>query len=227
MKTSAPEIHVLLVDDSALVREGVASVLRAQGAAHGIRVVGEAATVAAAIVAARQLRPHIVLLDLRLPDGPGYDACRAILRDRAETRVIVLTSSADDRMIYESISAGACGYLLKEIDPAGLVDAVRRAAAGEAILSPDLTARVLNLVRTPGGQSEPARLLATLSPQESRVLELVVAGLTNKEIAHRLDLSENTVKNYLGTVFEKLQVTRRSQAAALFAQRAPSTRPHA
>ncbi len=208
-------IRLLLIDDSALVREGISAILRSQSTKTGIVVVGEASSVATAITAANQHKPDVILLDMRLPDGYGFTACRSILKTLPQTHIIILTSYTDDQFIYESITAGAKGYLLKDIDPAGLIDAITKVAAGESILSPDLTARVMGMLRH-SGQQEKNHLLKALSPQENKVLELLSSGLTNKEIASQLHLSENTVKNYLATVFEKLHVTRRAQAAALY-----------
>jgi two-component system response regulator DevR len=219
------EIRLLLVYDSQLVRQGIRSVLERHPGNPRITVAGEAASVREALAAAATLRPHLVLLDLRLPDGFGFTACRELLQRQPGIRILVLTSYLDDEYIYEAITAGAHGYLLKEIDPAGLISAVIRVAAGESIISPDLTARVLSLVRNKA-QPSPARLFTSLSPQEKRVLELVALGKTNKEIADKLDLSDNTVKNYLGSVFEKLNVRSRAQAAALYTQaHAHGTRP--
>jgi len=213
--TESPSIRVLLVDDSALVREGIRAVLAFHGAAQGIEVIGEAATLAEAVQQARLLQPDVVLLDIRLPDGSGLEACRQILRDRPETRVLVLTSYDDEALVYDAVISGAQGYLMKEIDPQALVQALVDAAAGKSVLAPEVTVRVLQLLRqgsTPGQSPE----LAALSGQERKVLALVAEGLTNKQVGERLALSENTVKNYLMSVFEKLQVKRRSQAAALY-----------
>lgn len=209
-------IRVLLVDDSALVRQGIRAVLERHPSPVRIELVGEAGTVAEAVAAAKELRPDVVLMDIRLPDGFGFVACRDILRDNPDAHVLILTSFTDDTFIYEAISAGAQGYLMKEIDPAGLVDAIQRVAAGQSVISPDLTARMLAIVRSNSQQAN--SIFTLLSPQEKKVLELVVQGRTNKEIGEKLGLSENTVKNYLGNVFEKLHVRRRSQAAALFIQ---------
>jgi two-component system response regulator DevR len=181
--------------------------------------VGEADSNAAAITACGRLKPDVVLLDIRLPDGPGFDACREILRHHPATRIIILTSHSNDRLVYEAVAAGAHGYLLKEVDPAGLVQAIKDVAAGRSILAPDVTDRVLKLIRSGNGARDPSDELSKLSLQERRVLALVAEGLTNKQVGEKLQLSENTVKNYLINVFEKLHVKRRAQAAALFVQR--------
>ena len=210
-------IRLLIVDDSALVRAGLRAVLSSRGRASGIEIAGEAGTVAAAIAEARKLRPGVVLLDIQLPDGSGLDACREILRLLPETRVLVLSSFAADELLYQAIVAGAQGYLLKEIDPEGLIRAIRDAAAGKSILTPEATERVLRLLRE-GGPAVPGASLSALSAQERKVLALVAEGLTNKQVGAELGLSENTVKNYLVNVFGKLQVRRRAQATAVFVQ---------
>jgi two-component system response regulator DevR len=210
-------IRILIVDDSELVRRGIKTVLTAHNQPPLLRVVGEAGTATAAVAETARLKPDIVLLDLRLPDGSGFEACREILRRQPDTRIVVLTSVSADNSIYEAITSGAQGYLLKEIDPAGLVQAIIDVANGKSILDPDTTARVMRLVRaqSTGATSED---LSNLSPQERRVLALVAEGKTNKEVGESLGLSDNTVKNYLGSVFEKLHIKRRSQAAALYVQ---------
>ena len=210
--TATPVIPLVIVDDSELVRAGLKALLTAE---PDFRVVAEAASVAAGVEVCVQQRPTVALLDIRLPDGSGLDACRQILRRCPEVRVLVLTSVIDDRLVEDAIRAGAHGYLLKEIDGRGLVAAIRDVAAGKSILDPAVTARVMALVRS---GNEGRRGLDLLSPQERRVLALIAEGCTNKEIGVRLGLSEKTVKNYLSTVFEKLQVSRRAEAAALYAQ---------
>lgn len=209
-------IRVVLVDDSALVREGIKAVLTAQAPQPPITVIGEAANVADAIGVASRLKPDVVILDILLPDGSGFDACKEILKHRPETRILVLSAFTNDKFIYDAITSGAQGYLIKEIDPQGLIRAIHDIAAGKSILSPDVMAGVMRVVR--GGGPNEDRSLSTLSAQERRVLALVAEGKTNKEIGMDLGLSDNTVKNYLVSVFDKLQVKRRSQAAALYVQ---------
>jgi two-component system, NarL family, response regulator DevR len=180
-------------------------------------VVGEAATVAAAVSEAARLKPDVVLLDIRLPDGSGLSSCSRILAANPDTRILVLTSVIDDNLVYDAMSNGAHGYLLKEINPQGLRQAIIGVAAGKFILDPTLTTRVLSLMRDGGsGAASEEDKLALLSAQEKRVLALVAEGMTNKEIAEQLGLSDKTVKNYLSSVFEKLKIKRRSQAAVLF-----------
>lgn len=219
-ENNASPIRVMLVDDSELVRRGIASVLASAGSA--IKVVAEAGNVATAVSECLRVKPDIVLMDIRMPDGQGFDACRQILQKQPTTKVIVLTSYANDSFVYESVAAGAQGYLMKEIDPQGLIQAVRDVAAGRSILDPDTTNRVLRLLR---GGTESGADLAALSPQERRVLALVAEGMTNKQVGEQLSLSENTVKNYLVNVFEKLHVKRRSQAATLYVKASGSVPP--
>ena len=207
-------VRVLLVDDSEVVRMGLRSLLGGQPA---IEIAGEAGNVAAAVESCGRLRPDVILMDIRLPDGTGFDACRQILARQPEMRVLILTSVVDDTLVAEAIHAGVQGYLLKEINGRELVQAIFDVAVGRSILDPAATARVMRLVKAGSTRD----LLASLSPQESRVLALIAQGCTNKEAATAMGLTEKTVKNYLSTVFEKLKVSRRSQAAALYAQERP------
>jgi len=207
-----PRIRIVLVDDSEVVRMGLRSLL---GIDPTLEIVGEAANVASGVQTCLRLRPEVALLDIRLPDGTGFDVCRQILKELPNVRVLVLTSVADDTLVDEAIRSGAHGYLLKEIDSRGLVQAIHDVAAGKSILDPAVTARVMQIVRA-GGAADNA--LASLSPQEKRVLALIAEGLTNKEVATQLGLSDKTVKNYLSTVFEKLHVSRRAEAAVIYTQ---------
>jgi DNA-binding NarL/FixJ family response regulator len=217
--SAAPPVRLLMIDDSPLIRAGLRAVLEDQPA---VTIVGEAGTAADGLAAVVLLKPDVVLLDLRLPDKPGFAACREILQQRPETRVIILTSATEERNVHEAIAVGAHGYLLKENDGASLVAAIVRVAAGHSVLDPSLADQMLNLMKH---GVEPTDRLTLLSPQECRVLSYIAGGLTNKEIASRMGLAEKTVKNYLRTVFEKLQVSRRSQAASLYIQQ--SHRPPA
>lgn len=216
MMTATANIRVLLVDDSTLVRQGVRSVITSESEGL-IEVVGEADSIRSGMKAIRELKPDVVLLDIRLPDGSGLDACRTIARECPSSRVLILTSFTNDNLVYDAVIAGAQGYLMKEIDPSGLVKAITDAAAGKSVLTSDVTSRVLRMIRSNDSSTTPNEL-ASLSKQEGRVLALVAEGLTNKEVGERLKLSENTVKNYLVSVFEKLNVKRRSQAAAMYVQ---------
>jgi two-component system response regulator DevR len=209
-----PRIKIALVEDSEVVRMGLKALLQTD---TQLQIVGEAGSVASGVELCVRLKPEVVLLDLRLPDGPGFDACRQILKQLPDTRVLILTSVVSDAMVDEAIRSGAHGYLLKEVDGRGLIQAIRDVAAGKSILDPAVTARVMQIVKASGTSRD---ALATLSPQERRVLALIAEGCTNKEVGVKLNLSEKTVKNYLSTVFEKLHVSRRSEAAVIYAQEA-------
>jgi len=213
-RTETKPIRLLLVDDHEVHRIGLRTLFTEAGA---FQVVGEAGTMAAAVAEAARLKPQVVLMDVRLPDGSGIDACRMIRADHQETRVLFLTSFADEDAVLATILAGADGFLLKEVSSEELVQAVKRVASGRSILDPAVTQRVLAKVRSistpaPHEKREP------LSPQEERVLALVAEGKTNKEIALSLNLSDKTVGHYLENIFQKLQVTRRAQAAVYFTQ---------
>ncbi|HXA14554.1 MAG TPA: response regulator transcription factor [Opitutaceae bacterium] len=207
-------IRVLIVDDSELVRAGLRALL---GVEPAIAVAGEAEDVATAIAMCKRLEPDVVLLDIRLPDGTGFEACREILRRRPATHVLILTSAIDDHMVDEALKAGAHGYLLKEVNGRSLIHAIIDVADGKSVLDPAVTARVMQLAKA-GPERD---VLAALSVQENRVLALIAEGKTNKEVGQAMSLSEKTVKNYLSNIFEKLHLTRRTQAAALYAQLQP------
>jgi two-component system response regulator DevR len=212
-QTAARPVALLIVDDHEMVRLGVRQLLSLD---PELRVVGEAASVAEAIAAAEFLRPDVILMDLRLPDGSGVDACREILSSHAAIRVLFLTSHSDRDAIMSTVLAGAAGYLVKDIRHDALVRAIKDAAAGRPVIDSKLTAPVREEMAKLA--SAPASKAMVLSPQEQRVLALVMEGRTNKEIALALGLSDKTVKNYLSNAFQKLHVTRRAQAAALFAR---------
>lgn len=215
----AGSIRLLLVDDHEVLRLGLRTLFSEAG---GFEVVGEAGTMAEAVAKARVLDSDVVLMDVRLPDGSGVEACREIRTERPQTRVLFLTSYADDDAVLATILAGAQGFLLKEVGSEELLRAVRAVAGGQSILDPAITQRVLARVQAlsnPSTSTEPKG--EALSPQERRVLALVAEGKTNKEIAVALNLSEKTVGNYLGNVFQKLNITRRSQAAVYFTRHFP------
>lgn len=218
MPSLSSPIRVLIVDDSPLVRRGIRALLGAKRARRTISIVGEATTVAEAVRGATRLKPDVVLLDVRLPDGSGIEACRHIIERQPETSVLILTSHAGDNLLYESVVAGAKGYLMKEIDGEALTTAIIDVAEGRVVLTPDTTARMLRIVRAGPAAASPQPEISKLSHQEKRVLTLVAGGQTNRAIGRQLGLSEHTVKNYLVNVFDKLRVKRRSQAAALFVQ---------
>ena len=214
--TSTPTIKIVIIDDSELVRMGLSALLAAEST---FQIVGEAGNVAMAAETVVKHTPHVVLLDIRLPDGLGFEACRQILQRAPETRILFLTSVVDDLLVEEAIRAGGHGYLLKEINGQGLISAIRDVAAGKSTLDPAVTARVMNMAR---GDSKPgSATFASLSPQEHRVLALIAKGKTNKEVGNDLGLTEKTVKNYLANIFDKLNVSRRSQAAAMYLESQP------
>ncbi len=227
--TASPQksINLLIVDDSELVRTGLRTLIaaHARNANPAVRIVGEASSANDAVAEANRLKPDVVLMDIRLPDGSGLEACRTILASRPATKVLVLTSVIDDNLVYDAMSSGAHGYLLKEINAQGLCQAIVDVAAGKFILDPTVTTHVLNLVRSGSNPPHEQDKLATLSPQERRVLALVAEGKTNKEIAESMALSDKTVKNYLSNIFEKLKISRRSQAAVLYTASRGSSAP--
>ncbi len=211
----ASPIRLLLVDDHEVLRIGLRTLFSEAG---GFQVVGEAGTLSSAVTDVSRLKPDVVLMDVRLPDGSGVDACRAIRAARPETRVLFLTSVADGDVLLATILAGADGFLLKEVHSDQLIGAVKTVAGGQSILDPAVTQRVMARVKTLTAQATEDKD-DPLSPQEQKVLALVAQGLTNKEIAVSLTLSEKTVGHYLENIFQKLQVTRRAQAAVYFTQR--------
>ncbi|HLV57921.1 MAG TPA: response regulator transcription factor [Natronosporangium sp.] len=202
-------IRVFLLDDHEVVRRGVAELLTAEG---DIEVVGESGSAAEATRRIPALRPHVAILDARLPDGSGIDVCREIRSVDPTIKGLILTSYEDDEALFAAIMAGAAGYVLKQIKGSDLVDTVRRVAAGQSLLDPAVTQRVLDRIRHPA--EEPPELRA-LTAQERRILEHVAAGLTNREIAAKMFLAEKTVKNYVSSMLAKLGVERRTQAAVL------------
>jgi DNA-binding NarL/FixJ family response regulator len=212
--SNAKPIRVLLIDDSPIIRLGLRSALEDY---PDIAIVGEAGTAADGIAAVSQHKPDVVLLDLHLPDKSGFHACRELLKVRPQTRVLILTSNSNERNVQEAMNAGAKGYLLKDNDGASLADALRKIAAGDAVLDPSMAGQVLNLVKRRSGLTA-AEKLAQLSFQERRVVALLAEGMTNKQIGEQLNLTEKTVKNYLATIFTKLNIERRAQAAALFVE---------
>lgn len=214
-------IRVLIVDDHEVLRMGLRSLLSRQ---PGLEVVGEASSVATAIEEAARVSPHVVVMDIRLPDGSGVEACRDIRASDPRAKVIMLTSYADEEAVLASIVAGASGYLLKQVRGQAVVEAIHTVAGGGSLLDPSVTDKVLERVRRMGtGAADEG--LATLSERERRILALIAEGKTNKEIAKEVFLSDKTVKNYVSSILSKLNLTRRSAAAAYVAARAPKGGP--
>ncbi len=212
------QVLVLIVDDHEVVRDGLRAVLRRRA---DLVAVGEADSVASAIKEARRTKPDVVIMDVRLPDGSGVEACREIRAERPETKVLMLTSYAHEDAVLASIMAGASGYLLKETRSQALIDAVQRVARGESLLDPGVTQKVLERLRA--GQGDRDGELSLLSEQERKILDLIAEGKTNKEIAQEVFLSDKTVKNYVSSILSKLGLRRRSEAAAFIARRRPPT----
>ncbi|MEH0935878.1 response regulator transcription factor [Micromonospora psammae] len=202
-------IRVFLLDDHEVVRRGLADLLQSSG---DIEVVGESGSASEAARRIPALRPDVAILDARLPDGNGIDVCRDIRAVDSSIKGLILTSYEDDEALFAAIMAGASGYVLKQIRGTDLVDAVRRVAAGQSLLDPAITTRVLERIRS--GVEQPRELM-TLTEQERRILEYVAEGLTNREIAGKMFLAEKTVKNYVSSVLAKLGLERRTQAAVL------------
>jgi two-component system, NarL family, response regulator DevR len=205
-------LGVFLLDDHEVVRAGLRSMLEAT---DDLVVVGEAATVAEALERIPLTNPRVAILDVRLPDGSGVEVCREVRSSRPEIVCVMLTSYADDTAIYAAILAGASGYVLKQVGGPHLIDDIRRAAAGESLLDPQITERVLERLRE--GPREDRRL-ATLTTQERRVLDLIAEGRTNRQIAGAMFLAEKTVKNYVSNLLTKLGMERRTQAATYAAR---------
>jgi DNA-binding NarL/FixJ family response regulator len=211
--------RVFLLDDHEVVRAGLRELLESDG---DLEVVGEAGTAAEALARIPATRPDVAVLDVRLPDGDGVEVCREIRSAHPETACLMLTSFADDDALFAAIMAGASGYVLKQVRGTDLVDAVRRVAAGESLLDPAVTARVLDRLRH---RDDPADELHGLTAQERTLLEHVAEGLTNRQIGERMFLAEKTVKNYMSSLLAKLGMSRRAEVAA-FGARLAERRGH-
>jgi DNA-binding NarL/FixJ family response regulator len=209
---SSAKIGVFLLDDHEIVRRGVRDLLEAE---PDITVVGEAGTAASALARIPALRPDVAVLDVRLPDGDGVSVCREIRSRMPEVACLMLTSFTDDDALFAAIRAGAAGYVLKQIRGTDLVGAVRTVASGQSMLDPRAASQVMERLRSSARQPDP---LAGLSGQERRILELIGEGLTNRQIGERMFLAEKTVKNYVSSLFAKLGMQRRTQAAAYAAR---------
>jgi two-component system, NarL family, response regulator DevR len=201
-------VRVYLLDDHDVVREGLRFLLER----HDIEVVGEASTAAEATARIPALRPDVAVLDARLPDGSGIEVCRAVRSVDPSIKALILTSYDDDEALFAAIMAGASGYVLKEIRSSDLVNSIQQVAAGNSLIDPTLTARVLERVRN-GPTTAPE--LAGLTERELELLALIAEGMTNRQIGERMFLAEKTVKNYVSAILAKLGVERRTQAAVL------------
>jgi two-component system, NarL family, response regulator DevR len=203
--------RVFLLDDHEVVRRGVREMLEAE---DDMEVVGEAGTAEEAYGRIPATSPHVAVLDMRLPDGDGIEVCREIRSKHPEIACIMLTSFSDDEAVYAAILAGAAGYLLKQVRGNDLVAGIRRVAAGDSLLDPSVTTRVLERLRHKDDDDP----LAALTDQERKILEHIAEGLTNREIGAQMFLAEKTVKNYVSNMFAKLGMSRRTEAAAYAAR---------
>ena len=211
-------IRVFLLDDHEIVRRGLRELLEAEG---DIEVVAEAGTAEEAIGRIPATNPDVAVLDVRLPDGSGVEVCREVRSVRPELACIMLTSYADDEALFEAIMAGASGYVLKQVKGSELVDAIRRVAAGQSLLDPALTSKVLDRLRK--GTEEDERLRG-LTEQERKILTHLADGLTNRQIADAMFLAEKTVKNYVSNLLAKMGMSRRTEAAVYAARMAERQR---
>ncbi len=209
-----PPLRVMLVDDHEIVRDGIRAMLDVE---DDVVVTTEAASVREAVDEADRTRPDVIVMDVRLSDGSGIEATREIRAKHPHTKVLMLTSFADDEALFASIMAGASGYVLKQVRSGDLLRAIRAVGAGESLLDPAVTNSVLERLRK-GKHLMKDERLARLSPQEERILTLVAEGRTNREIGEELRLAEKTVKNYVSSILSKLEVARRAEAAAYLAR---------
>lgn len=209
---SVTVIRVFLMDDHEIVRRGLAELI---GLESDMEIVGEAGTTTEAMHRIPAARPHVAVLDVRLPDGNGVEVCRDVRSLMPEVHCLMLTSYSDDEALFDAIMAGASGYALKDIRGGDLVDAIRQVAAGKSLLDPLATTRVLERLRN--GQKQDSRLDA-LTDQEKRILDLIGEGLTNRQIGDQMHLAEKTIKNYVSSLLAKLGMERRTQAAAFVAR---------
>ena len=206
-------IKVFIMDDHEVVRRGLIDLVSAE---PDMEVVGEAGTAAEALARIPQTKPHIAVLDVRLPDGNGVEVCRDIRTQLPDTQCLMLTSYADDEALFDAIMAGATGYVLKDIQGTDLLDAIRTIASGKSLLDPMATQRVMERLRTPHKEDD---AVAGLTEQERKILDLIGEGMTNRQIGQTLFLAEKTVKNYVSSLLAKLGMERRTQAAAFVARR--------
>ena len=199
-------ITVFLMDDHEVVRQGVRALLESTGE---IDVVGEASNATEALARIPAVQPDVAVLDVRVPDGNGIEVCRDV-RSAHDTKCLILTSYSDDEALFEAIMAGASGYVLKQVRGSELISAVKRVAAGESLLDPSVTGKVLQRLREPTPVDD---RLQSLTPQERRILHLIADGMTNRQIAGEMFLAEKTIKNYVSNLLSKLGMQRRTEAA--------------
>ena len=206
MDDDRPKIGVFLLDDHQVVREGLRHLLESAG---DMEVVGEAGTGAEAVEGIARTSPRVAVLDVRLPDFSGVEVCREVRSANPDVACLMLTSFSDEEALFDAIMAGASGYVLKEVRGSDLVGDIRKVASGHSLLDPQLTERIMHRLRTGRSDSPDDRL----TPQEQRILELIAEGMTNRQIADQMYLSEKTVKNYVSNLLAKLGMSRRTEAA--------------
>lgn len=216
-KASPRHLRIAVVDDHDIVRQGIVALLERQ---PGFEVVAQAGTAAEALAAVNRFRPDLVILDVNLPDGSGIETCRDIRARHPETRVVILTGSADEDTVLTAVVAGANGYLLKSSGMREVMHAIDVVSAGGSLLDPVATDRMVRRIRRLG-EGTAGDPLVGLAARERRILELIADGQTNKEIAAEIKLSEKTVKRSVSVILSKLNLERRAQAAALYAGRRP------
>lgn len=213
------KLRIVLIDDHEVVRTGIKALIDAQ---EDLDVVGEAGSVEEGIRRVGFDEPDIVVLDVRLPDGSGVEACRDIRQRFPDVKVLMLTSFADEEALMSAILAGAAGYVLKRVKGTDLIESIRRVGEGESLLDPEMTAALFGRLRD-GPRDDP--LLSRLSPQEREIVHRIAEGKTNKEIASEMFLAEKTVKNYVSNLLAKLGMARRSEAAAYVARIEAEAKP--
>jgi len=219
MMKQAP-IKIVIVDDHEVVRHGLRSLLSLE---QDFKIIGETGNVAEAVSLVERVKPQIVLLDVKLPDATGMEACRRLLAVTSSLRILVVTSYAEDASIIGAVQSGAHGYVLKDIRTDELIQAIRAVAEGRGYLDPRIAQQALHWIRTQYRPDTASQRSPRLSPQERLIVPLLAEGKTNKEIAAQLSLSDKTVKNYLANIFEKLNVRRRTEAVAWFVKESRST----
>ncbi len=212
MTEPSKTVRLFLLDDHEIVRRGIADLV---GAEPDFEVVGEAGTAAEAIARIPAARPDVAVLDARLPDGSGIEVCREVRSANPEIKCLILTSYDDDEALFAAVMAGASGYILKEIRGSSLVDAIRQVAAGQSLMDPKVTGRLLARLRD--GEPRDKRVEG-LTERDQEILALIANGLTNRQIAEDLHLAEKTVKNYVSALLAKLGMQRRTQAAVFGAE---------
>jgi DNA-binding NarL/FixJ family response regulator len=211
-------IRIVILDDHELVRKGLRALLDHES---DVLIVGEAGTCAQALAIVKRRHPQLILLDMKLPDLSGIEACRRLLAEMPQLRILVLTSYAEEATVTAAIRGGAHGYVLKDVKPDDLIRAIRTVAGGRGYLDPRITQQTFRWIRTSASSGSNTPGLRQLSPQERLIMPLLAQGRTNKEIASQLGLSDKTIKNYLANIYDKLGVNRRTEAVAWYMKEQP------